>query len=392
MTAFPRVPLRRLITCLDGRRVPLNSEQRAQMPGNVSYWGAGSIVDRVARHLFDEELVLLGEDGAPFFDRSRDVAYLVSEPVWVNNHIHVLRPGPHVDPRFLRYALNSVDYGPYISGSTRDKLTQEDMKRLRLPLPTLTEQRTIADFLDAQVAVIDQIVGERTRQIELALEAAKASISGAVERRLLGRRVPLRFVLEEVDHRCGRGGADQLLSVSIHHGVVPRSEMTDDVPRSEDLGHYKVVQVGDVVLNRMRAFQGGVGVADRAGIVSPDYAVLRCAPPLRPSFAELLFRSNWFVGEMTSRVRGIGSVALGSVRTPRINVDDLRDILIPLPDLEEQQRVEEEHGRLGQRLSEVAARLQRSVQLLQEYKFALVSGAASGELEAAGIGVRGDGL
>jgi type I restriction enzyme S subunit len=194
-------------------------------------------------------------------------------------------------------------------------------------------------------------------------------------------------VIDEIDQRCGVGSADQLLSVSIHRGVVPRSEMTDDLPRSGDLGHYKVVKVGDVVLNRMRAFEGGVGVAPRSGIVSPDYAVLRCTPVLRPSFAELLFRSHWFIGEMTSRVRGIGSVALGTVRTPRINVDDLRDIRIPLPDLAEQRRVEAEHQRFGEGLADMASLLHSSVQLLQEYKFALVANAVSGQMDPISVRV-----
>lgn len=108
-----------LVRCLDGQRVPLNSEQRADIKGHIPYWGSGGIVDYINKYLFDEELILLGEDGAPFFDRYRPVAYLVSGKVWINNHIHVLRNISHVPSEWVVHALNCVEYRSYIDGSTR---------------------------------------------------------------------------------------------------------------------------------------------------------------------------------------------------------------------------------------------------------------------------------
>ena len=72
-----------LTNCLDGKRVPLNAEERGRMQGDYPYWGANSIVDYVDQWLFNEELVLLGEDGAPFFDKSRPVAFRVKGKIWV---------------------------------------------------------------------------------------------------------------------------------------------------------------------------------------------------------------------------------------------------------------------------------------------------------------------
>lgn len=73
--------LRYVIECLDGKRVPVELSLRADMQGNIPYWGAGNIVDYVDKALFDEELVLLGEDGAPFFDHTRPVAFHITEPI-----------------------------------------------------------------------------------------------------------------------------------------------------------------------------------------------------------------------------------------------------------------------------------------------------------------------
>ena len=161
------VPLRRWVTCLDGGRIPLNAAERAEMFGAVPYWGANGIVDFVSGSLFDERLVLLGEDGAPFFDKSKPVAFVSEGPVWPNNHIHVLRPNRDIDARFLTYALNVQDYAAVISGSTRDKLTQADMSGMLLPAPPLASQRAIADFLDAEVSRIDEVHAARSQQAEL---------------------------------------------------------------------------------------------------------------------------------------------------------------------------------------------------------------------------------
>lgn len=151
----PTVQLRRFVECLDGRRIPLNSEERSEIPGDYPYWGANGVVDTVGEYLFDEDLVLLGEDGAPFDVPGRDVAFRVDGKVWVNNHIHVLRPTPTTDPQFLAYALNAVDWMPLVSGATRLKLTQDDMMRARIPAWALDEQRPIADYLDTETARID---------------------------------------------------------------------------------------------------------------------------------------------------------------------------------------------------------------------------------------------
>ena len=76
--------LQYFIDCYDGRRVPVDAAERT--PGPYPYWGAGSIMDYVNDYLFDEELLLLGEDGAPFFDYTRPVAFYSNEKIWVNNY------------------------------------------------------------------------------------------------------------------------------------------------------------------------------------------------------------------------------------------------------------------------------------------------------------------
>ena len=178
------VQARHLVHCLDGQRVPLNASERADVPGEIPYWGANGVVDTVATALFNEPLVLLGEDGAPFFDKSKPVAFFSKGPIWPNNHIHVLRARNSVLSEFLTYAFNAVEYGDYVDGSTRDKLTQAQLMSIVLPLPPLPEQQAIAGFLDREVGKIDALVEEQRRLIALLAEKRQAVISHAVTKGL----------------------------------------------------------------------------------------------------------------------------------------------------------------------------------------------------------------
>ncbi len=160
MSGWAALQLRRIADCWDHLRIPLNAVERGSRPGQIPYWGANKVQDYVDAALVDDDVVLLGEDGAPFFDRLRDVAFRVNEPIWPNNHIHVLKARNEVDTRWLAYALNDVDYSLYVAGSTRDKLTQSAMMSIELQVPAPCEQRAIADYLDRETAQIDAFIAK----------------------------------------------------------------------------------------------------------------------------------------------------------------------------------------------------------------------------------------
>ena len=164
--------------CYDGKRIPVDSAERRSGP--YPYWGAGSVTDYVDNYIFDEELVLLGEDGAPFFDHARPVAFLINEKVWVNNHIHVLKPKTNIEGRFLVHWFNIVDYKAYINGSILNKLTQSNMNSIALALPPLAEQVRIVDYLDAECAQIDAVIGQIRASIEEYKKLKQSVITRAV--------------------------------------------------------------------------------------------------------------------------------------------------------------------------------------------------------------------
>jgi type I restriction enzyme S subunit len=133
----------------DNRRIPLNAKQREEMKGGYPYFGANGLVDHINDFLFDGDYTLLAEDGGYFDDPKRGVAYEASGKFWVNNHAHILEALGGVTNRFLRYALNSVNWMPFVGGSTRLKLTQGGLQQAMLPIPPLAEQRRIETKVDS---------------------------------------------------------------------------------------------------------------------------------------------------------------------------------------------------------------------------------------------------
>ena len=75
---------------LDNMRVPVTASERKK--GIYPYYGANGIQDYVDDYIFDDDLVLLAEDGGNFGSKDKPIAYRVSGKCWVNNHAHVLKP------------------------------------------------------------------------------------------------------------------------------------------------------------------------------------------------------------------------------------------------------------------------------------------------------------
>ena len=131
---------------LDSRRIPITSSERK--PGPYPYYGANGVQDYVADFIFDDELVLLAEDGGNFGSKEKPIAYRISGKCWVNNHAHVLKPKDGLDVNYLCYSLMFYDVSGLVNGATRQKLTQADMRKMKIPLPSIDDQRHIAALLD----------------------------------------------------------------------------------------------------------------------------------------------------------------------------------------------------------------------------------------------------
>jgi len=127
---------------LDNKRRPITKSERE--PGDVPYYGATGQVDSVKNYLFDEELLLVGEDCADFSSFGK-TSYIIRGKSWVNNHAHVLKC-TKINIIFLKEIINFLDLNKYVSGTTRKKLTKGNISNLQIPLPSQKEQDKIVDF------------------------------------------------------------------------------------------------------------------------------------------------------------------------------------------------------------------------------------------------------
>jgi len=157
------VKLDNICEILDRQRIPVNVRDRDDRIAGKDknqlfpYYGATGQVGWIDDYLFEGEHILLGEDGAPFLDAFKDKAYIVNGRFWVNNHAHILKS--YGSNKLLCHYLNQLDYGYFVTGTTRLKLNQASMKQIPVKVPPLPEQHCI-------VAKIEELFSELDNGIE----------------------------------------------------------------------------------------------------------------------------------------------------------------------------------------------------------------------------------
>ena len=162
--------------CLDSFRKPINASERANREGDIPYYGATGQVGWIDDFLTNEQLVLVGEDGAPFLDLIKDKAYIIEGKAWVNNHAHILRSRfGAVGNLFLLHYLNIFNYHDFVNGTTRLKLTQGSMDIMPVPVPPLSEQQRIVDRIESMFAKLDE-AKQKAQDALYSFETRKAAI------------------------------------------------------------------------------------------------------------------------------------------------------------------------------------------------------------------------
>ena len=130
---WPKYSLGDLADNLDSRRIPVSKGHRKLGP--FPYYGASGVVDYVDDYIFDEDILLISEDGANLLTRSTPIAFSVSGKSWVNNHAHVLRFNTLDIQKYVECYLNSVSIQQYVTGSAQPKLNQKALSSIQIPLP-----------------------------------------------------------------------------------------------------------------------------------------------------------------------------------------------------------------------------------------------------------------
>jgi type I restriction enzyme S subunit len=186
---------------LDFEREPINSSEReSRVNGKTEadlfpYYGATGQVGFIDSFRSEGQRVLLGEDAAPFLDPVKDKAYIANGRFWVNNHAHVLAGAAGlIDNRFLCHQLNTLDYHPFVTGSTRLKLTSSAMKQIPVVVAPAAEQTRIVAKIEELLSDLDAGVAElKAAQKKLAQHRQsllKAAVEGALTAEWRAKNTP----------------------------------------------------------------------------------------------------------------------------------------------------------------------------------------------------------
>lgn len=169
---------------LDSIRIPIKAEDREARQGPYPYYGASGVIDFIDDYLFDDELILLGEDGANILTRASRLAFRTKGKIWVNNHAHVIKPNAQTSIGFLTEYLESISYVKYNTGTAQPKLNRHTCASIPIPLPLLTEQEAIADVLECWDKAIRSYEIKIDRKLNVKMGLMQMLLSG--KRRLPG--------------------------------------------------------------------------------------------------------------------------------------------------------------------------------------------------------------
>ena len=160
----------------DGERKPVSLAIRSKQKNKVyDYYGAAGVIDKVDNYLFDECLLLIGEDGANLLSRNKNNAFLADGKYWVNNHAHVLDTIDKFILSYVAIVINSMKLDDYITSSAQPKLSQDNLNKIPIFLPPLNEQKRIMTELERWFALIDQIEQGKS-DLQTIIKQAKSKI------------------------------------------------------------------------------------------------------------------------------------------------------------------------------------------------------------------------
>lgn len=315
----------------------------------------------------------------------------------------VLTPREDINTRYFHYLLRTPDYTAYSRaysyGICDDQLSLrfEDFKRMYSPVPPRREQDYITRILDCKLAEIDQFIAGKRRLIELLNEQKSVIINHAVAKGMtptvkmkpsgiewLGE-IPehwevrrARFLFREVNERSATGHETHL-SMSQKYGLVESSRVVLLTLQSASFAGFKICRENDLVLNRLKAHLGVFARASMTGLVSPDYTVLRPEAGVVTSYYERLFRHPAYIGALTKAAKGI-VVGFWRLYTP-----EFYDLRLPVPPASEQKMIMSETATETADITSAIARAEREIEIVNEYRTALISDVVTGKIDVRGV-------
>ena len=368
----------------------------------ISFMRATATSDEIERFRLKIGDLLITKDSEAWNDIGVPSLVEYSAPDLVcGYHLALLRPhGKLLLGSYGLYALRipGIAYQFYVraNGVTRFGLSQNSIKDVIIPVPPLAEQTAIVRFLDYMDRRIRRYVSAKKKLIKLLEEQKKVIIHRAVTRGLdpdvllkpsgvewLGEVpehwsvVPNRATFDEVID-CDHPDED-MLSVTIAKGILPQRALLSNTSKkdssNQDKSAYKLVQPGDLAYNKMRAWQGAIGISGFRGIISPAYVVMRLRGASNSQYFHYLFRIPQFAKEAERWSYGITS-DMWSLRP-----EDFKLIYSCIPPLAEQATIVRFLDNATANIDATISRTKQEISLLNEYRTRLIADVVTGKLD-----------
>ncbi len=374
------VALGDLCDILDSKRKPITKRDRKS--GEYPYYGATGIQDFVEGFLFDEPLVLVGEDGAKWAS-GENTAFAIEGKCWVNNHAHVLRPNRALlNDNWLIHFLVYSDLSPFVSGLTVPKLNQGNLREIPVPLPPLSEQHRI-------VAILDEAFD--------GIATAKAN----AEKNLQNARALFESHLQSVFTERGEGWVDrQLASLCLeitvgHVGPMKKEYKENGVPflRSQNIRPFEVSMdnamfIDDTfhrVLKKSQLRPGDLaivrtGYPGTAAVIPPelpdsncsDLVIVRPGKEINPHFLAAFFNSAFGKQLVLGKIVGAAQ--------KHFNITAAKEVMLHVPPMEVQHSIIEKADSLREETQRLESLYQQKLTALDDLKKSLLHQAFSGKL------------
>ncbi len=166
------------------------------------YYGASGVIDKVDDYIFDEDLLLIAEDGANLVSRNLPLAITARGRYWVDNHAHILKP-LRGDLDYLALLMEVVDYLPWISGAAQPKLTRDRLMAVSLPIPPPEQQPILKAIIGQETKTLGKAIDRSKQEISLIREYRTRLIAdvvtGKLDVREAAERLPLLTEQESLD-------------------------------------------------------------------------------------------------------------------------------------------------------------------------------------------------
>ena len=225
----------------DSERKPISASQRTDVEKIYDYYGASGKIDKIDKYIFDEKLLLIGEDGANLVTRSKPIAFFAEGKYWVNNHAHCIDSPDKSILQFICFFINAINLEKYVTGSAQPKMTQDNMNSILVALPPYKEQQLISQQLDIIWASIDKIEFEKENVLKLVDNAKSKILDLAIRGKLVSQDSndePASVLLERI-----RAEKEEL----IKQGKIKCDKKESVIFKGDDNSYYE--RVGDIISN-----------------------------------------------------------------------------------------------------------------------------------------------